>query len=143
MISYRVVVEVDKITREVIRRYKSVGHAGNVKGSNKQTIYANCKNKSLSPGNTYFRYEQEFDKFERFRDGTKYRPVVAMAGNKVRAFYGAADAAEVLGVKPSTITSCICHGQKIHGIEFRYLNTKYPETIKDGSAWAKRNGQES
>jgi hypothetical protein len=72
------VVLAKKTTREVVKRYANAREAARDRGVDFNVVYRSCKKHTLSYGDFYFRYEDDFDPNESFENVVKLRPVLAV-----------------------------------------------------------------
>lgn len=74
----RPVVMAKKTTREIVKRYANATEAARDTGLEPNVVYRSCKKRILSEGDSYFRYEDDFDPNESFENVVKLRPVLAV-----------------------------------------------------------------
>jgi hypothetical protein len=74
----RPVVMAKKTTREIVKRYANAGEAARDMGFEYNVVYRSCRNLTLSAGDFYFRFEDDFDPDESFENVVKLRPVLAV-----------------------------------------------------------------
>lgn len=117
------VVQADKISRQVVKRYASIYQAEPHVPFSVTTLYSICYRKCLPKGRYYFRFEEEFDPDERFRSNARNRPIMAISGNRVRVFCDAHESAPLLGVTHQTMNDYAAKEKTISGITWKFLET--------------------
>ena len=110
----RPVVMVDKQTRQVIKRFKSVAEAARFDGTCHEVMKAKCENRRLTRLWHYFRYEEDFDPDEDFT-GRINCPVLVLDVDTGRvSFYPSRHVmAKETGFSVESIHSAVENGWKL------------------------------
>lgn len=108
----RAVVEVDKLTRRVNRRFKSASECAQATGIPWSSLIERLRRKGLGDGRFYYRYVEEFDPAERF-EGQRGCPVMAVneRGEAIEAWPDSAIAAAEIGVTRRQLCQGIARGR--------------------------------
>ena len=112
----RAVVQVDKRTREVIRRFSSAAEAERFFGYGRCSVVRACVKRRCGLNDWYFRYEEDFDPIEDI-GGKPGCPVVSVDvdANKARWHANKAECAKALYVDRKTISRAVAKGKLIDG----------------------------
>lgn len=71
----RAVVKVSKRSGKIVERFASIKETAEVEGRSKSVISRYCNNRTLASGPYYYRFEQDYDRFEDI-SGKSNSPVI-------------------------------------------------------------------
>lgn len=116
----RSVVAVDKATMKVIRRYPNMKAAAKDAGVCLSTMQWHLAHKSLFPDFAAFRFEDEYDANEQYKQHMKNRPVLCKSASEETVFANTSEAAEATGLTVSAVVDAIGQRKRRGGCLFWY-----------------------
>ena len=107
------ILAIDSITRDVVKVYSSYKEAGDELGVPPSRISQTCRQRRFPSGGKYvYRLEDDYVRDEKW-SSTCLCPIYATDGRRLRVFYDANEAADVLKVSRKTIRWYLTKGEGI------------------------------
>lgn len=113
----REVLMCDKATMRILGRYRSCGDAARAAGVSHHKVYRSCAEHRAGYDSFVFRFADDYDPSERYRDGQVGRPVLMtdMRSGTETVFSSARKAAEAVYAAPASVHQCIAEGRPFDG----------------------------